>query len=503
MTPGLDPTSDPVFAGLFADERPSDAGGGGGEARRGMLRPYQPAEPSVLAAAATGSALVTDALALVDWVGENRPVSETGRLEPAAAIEAAAKIGLPTEDLSELQLLWTATIAAGLIQLEGSTEQVSAGPAASPEPTEPTAHLDRWSRLVVGLLRARAETNSQHDTVGGLGLASTPLYYTLARDPMPAGLPALVLATSMGEDDDFDPAWMVHRLPDAIDMIARDWAWAGVLLPLESISPEDAEGLDELFEELAGDAEDSTGPLGRLLKPLVEAVQESPVVQLTALGDYGLRRVLLAHGWQVPLVGEAAEVSPDKLLDLLVAYPPEDALAEAEIWLESRGDEWESALRQVTVSARSKNPDWGPGRRAALGAVLRQIGPPVLPLLDTLAGDPWLSAVAADARFELGLGPEPTMAEELWLIVDGISIVLQGTDEEKAEAVDDSAVLEFLRLPGALAAAAELSHPHARLVLELVVNVSGDRELANQLRQAFEPGSGGRPGRGRPKQRRR
>jgi hypothetical protein len=520
MTQDHDSTADPVFAGLFADvEVPSTGSGstagsvagtaeGDDEIRRGVLRPYLPFDESVLADLAGQSALVIDALALAQWVGQSRSLTEAGQLESAEAAEAAAKLGLadpdrPT-DLTELQVLWSAVVEAGVIRRIGATAESGDGVSVWQQPSAPQARLDSWSRLVAGLLRARAERNVGPEAVGGLGLASTPLYYSLARHPMPATLPALVLATSADADEDglleSDPVWIVRQLPIAVDEFTRDWVWAGVLAPVEHLESEDVEALDEMFDALAGDI-DETGPLARALTELVEQVQASPIVRLSALGDYGLRRVLMAHGWQVPLVGAVAEVSADRLLDLLVAYPPQDALVEAGIWLEARGENWLDALRRVAASARSKDPEQGPGRRAALGAIFRQVGPPVLDLLDLLADDPWLFAVAADARFELGLGPEPTMAEELWLIVDGISTALEGEDDEKADAVEDSDVLEFLRLPGAVAAADTLTHPHTRYVLQLVVAVSGDEKLAHQLRRTLEAGPI-RPGKGRAKRRR-
>jgi hypothetical protein len=359
--------------------------------------------------------------------------------------------------------------------------------------------------LLVGVIRARAELKLEEDAVGGVELLSTPLYYALAREPMPAALPAFILASAMFDDPDdvpdLDPVWMIRQLPAALDTLVGDWVWTGVLAPVQSLSSEQIQALDEMMDALVGDEPEPNAPLTRLLGSLMETVHESPMVQLTPLGAYGLRRILLAHGWQVPLVGAVADVSPDELLDLLLAYPAEDLPAAMSIWLAARGDQWERALQRVAGTARSKKPDQGPDRRLVLGALLRHVGPRVAPLLDTLATDPWLSALVADARYELDLGPEPTLAEELWLIVDGISATLDGDDQEKVEAVEDSDILEFLRLPGALDAAQTLSHPHTRYVLRLVVEVSGDRRLAQELRRVIESGPI-RPGKGRAKRRR-
>lgn len=514
MTPGHDsqPPTDPVFTGLFADGRPpAGADPDAGEVQRGVLRPYRPTDEAALAEQSSATALVVDALALAEWVGEGRAVTPDERLSEAEAREAATKIGLAgpdpapeglaPADLAELHVLWAATVEAGLISVDDAIARLGAGLAAWVDGT-PEARLEGWARLLAGLLRARAALDEDGDGVGGLELASAPFYYSLARDPMPAAFPALVIATAA--DDEADLGWLVRRLPAAIDAIARDWAWAGALIPVEDLTAEDVEALDEMFESLTPDEEDDESALAaEQLRPLVESVQESPIVALTELGAYGLRRVLLAHGWQVPLAGAAADARADQLLDLLVAYLPEDARDETALWLQARGDKWRHGLAQVAQSARVKSPDLGAPRRAALAEMFLQVGPDVVEVLDTLTEDPWLSALAADVRFELELGPEPTLSQELWLIVDGLSTVLDAEDGEQAEAVEDSGVLEFLRLPGAVVAANTLTHPHSRYVLGMVVQVSGDEQLAHQLRTVLDPGPA-RAGKnqGRPKRRR-
>jgi hypothetical protein len=52
---------------------------------------------------------------------------------------------------------------------------------------------------------------------------------------------------------------------------------------------------------------------------------------LTRLGAYGLSRLLAAHGWTVPQLGDLADVPPGELLDGFGAHLPEDALAEVDL----------------------------------------------------------------------------------------------------------------------------------------------------------------------------
>nr|WP_239646253.1 hypothetical protein [Nocardiopsis valliformis] len=68
-------------------------------------------------------------------------------------------------------------------------------------------------------------------------------------------------------------------------------------------------------------------------------------VELTALGRYGVRRLLLEVGIHAPLVNTLAEASASRFLDALSVLPFEERLAEAGPWLDRRGPA--EALRQI------------------------------------------------------------------------------------------------------------------------------------------------------------
>jgi hypothetical protein len=114
-------------------------------------------------------------------------------------------------------------------------------------------------------------------------------------------------------------------------------------------------------------------------------------------------------------------------------------------------------------------------------------GPDVEPVLDAMATDPWLSAVAATVRSKLELGPEPTLSEQLWLAVDDLSLALDAElDPELREAiVDESDLHELLPQRGAIKAAVALSHPQARETLHLLIDLSGDPTVTAPLRRAL------------------
>jgi hypothetical protein len=115
------------------------------------------------------------------------------------------------------------------------------------------------------------------------------------------------------------------------------------------------------------------------------------------------------------------------------------------------------------------------------------------PLLDAAAGDPWLAPVLALARHQLDLGPEPTVGQWLWLVVDALSAALDDPDEF-AEELQDSPLERLLAQPSGLADAAALEHPQAREVLHAAAPQLADPTLARALRKALASRSGN-PGR--------
>jgi hypothetical protein len=511
------PVSDPVFTDLFPGLTVELAalctcGEDHGEEGAPVLRPYQPVADTVLARLAAGSPLVEQAVGLARWVGRNRALTPSRLLRPADALAVAAELGLadlPTgskkklrsaKDLPELHTLWSAAVEAGLIDIHGTQASVGEGlqlwttPDAETvfSPQKAQERLDNWARLLAGFLRARDDGDEGFSLIptDELMPASIQMFYSLARSPLPAALPALVLVASIDVPNPVQSLWMFSSLPASFVAIAQDWVRVGVLATVDSSHPEVRAGggsMAALTNELLDGPLAAERPAQLLLGPLLDAVRESPAVQLTALGSYGLRRLLVAHGWLVPEIGECANLDADLLLDRLDAYPPEDAIAEAEIWIAARGAQWKTALEDVAESARTKDLRQGPGRRAVLTGVLHAAGPRVAPVLATLADDPWLAAVAANARQGLGIGPELTLAEELWLAIDDLSRALEAEDDEIEHVLESSDLLELLGRPGALPAALASSHPYTRETLRLAGELSSDPLITRNLVRALDP----------------
>ncbi|HEX2809961.1 MAG TPA: plasmid pRiA4b ORF-3 family protein [Kineosporiaceae bacterium] len=411
------------------------------------------------------------------------------------------------KDLPYLHPLWVGCVAAGLIAVRGGKAYPGPGLQVWQEPADPARRVESWATLLAGYLRTRDDAaRADRGYFGGLDgqvlQASIPLLYALAHDPIPLG--ALSLAGADLDDLEDLPGPGLLMLPVMVaemSVAVEDWLVAGVVEVAAADEGGMAAVLGETIDELqsglreqlalmaAGPAgPESAAEMGTALSTVVDALVAGPALRLTPLGAYGLARVLAAHGWDVPASGACADVEPVELLDRLMAYIPRDAIEEATGWLAARGDRWAEALREVIWSAAVKGDD-GPPRRAVLPAVLCAAGPPVVPILDAVQGDPWLSAVVASIRHALEIGPEPTLAQRLWLEIDGLSLVVEDPDEFE-EALEDSSLLELLAERGGVAAAAGSDHPHARDVLRAAVPHVEDRQLVRALRKALTGGSG-------------
>jgi Plasmid pRiA4b ORF-3-like protein len=483
-----DPGGDPLFASIF----PTLALEEGDEVA--PLRPYVPVAPEELAAAAAASALVRRARHLAHWVGPRRPLTDKGLLRPADAVEIWRELEpddeVPTiasvRQLPRLQALWSAAVEAGLIEIR-STEAGSGAGAAVWAGSDPLAQLDSWSRLLAGYLRSRAESTTETPAFSrdDVIVAAAQMYYSMARDPIPALLPAL--AVVMAEELRTASMFVAFGLPAVIEAAADDWITAGVLTVVDgsgTYRPDEVAAAREMVDGLIGAVDDpSADPSAFLLRPVIELVRASPLVEVTPLGSYGLRRILAAQGFTTPRIGDLVDVAPTDLLDRLVPYDAPDAFLEAAGWVEAHDDR--ESLLALAFSARVEDRRTGPVRRSVLQLVLAAAGERAAPVLDDLAGDPWLGAAASSVAHILGLGPPPSLADELWLAIDSLSSVLDEDEDEQAEIIEGSRILELLGRPDGLATAVALAHPYTRAGLQLVSGWIDDPTLAGQLQFAI------------------
>ncbi|HEX2809006.1 MAG TPA: hypothetical protein VHN80_22810, partial [Kineosporiaceae bacterium] len=513
-----------------------------------VLRP-QPDE--ALAVAATASRLVGRACALARWLGPGRALTPAKVLRPADAAAAVAELGLDrpvlpadatvdprpfgrsvgskgprarsAKHLPALHPIWSAAVAAGLIELRG--QKAVPGPAlalwSQPATTGPTTtelatddaaaagpgaegvvvhrRLDSWARMLAGYLRAHAEMEAADELwfAGPRQLLlpmSAVLLYTADDTPLtPATLAVGALIAAEEDDDDLDPMLLL-TLPEQVARwteILQVWAMAGAVTPApNAVDAPDGDAVaypssaaEELTEQLVDEIRQIFPEQAPVLGPLLDALRQGPPVTVTPCGRDLLARVLRGQGLSVPTVGDLADTPPEELLLALSGHHPEAAADEIRIWLDARGQAWPGALRELVASASGRD-DEGPLRRAALPLVIALASQAAASMIPEWQQDPWLAVPVALGLAAASRASQPAPGHLLWMAVDMLSTSLDDVDEF-ADLVDATSIADLLATPGGLAVAVGLDHPHTRQVLRLLVDHLEDRTLARQLRRAL------------------
>lgn len=445
--------------------------------------------------------------------------------DPSSGAGSGAELGgrrvRSAKELTALHAVWTGCVAAGLIEVHGG--KARPGPAVatwrSPGAT-PAAQIESWCALLGGQVRAWIDaTHARRDALGQtqaqLLPAVTPLLCIMPREPVPVGLLAMMLADLdelEGTADDASGLLLLLELPAllaALNEVTAKWLGVGVLERAELSADHAVEFAAQIAdlraaveEALDGDPDRPSSisaaqaglagldaAVREALQTVTRSVRDGAVVRLTPLGGYGLARLLAAHGWEVPQVGECLDVEPQDLLGRLGRYGPVDAEAEAGRWIAARADTWRQDAGRVLWSASVKGPE-GPPLRAALPPFLQAVGPRVAPLLEEAAADPWLASVSALTLHQLGLRPgRPAVKHLLWVVIDQLSTSLDDS-EEFAEELEDSPLEALLAEPAGIATALAAGHPHTREVLKAAVPYLDDRGLSAALRKALSGRSG-------------
>lgn len=491
-----------------------------------------PEPDDVLAAAAMATPLVGRVLTLAGWLGSGRALTSAKVLRPAEAAQAVAQLGLDrpvlppdqglelapfsgparqrrarvrsAKDLPDLHPIWCAAVAADLIEIRGQRAVPGPGLAVWQEPSEPSRQLESWARMLAGFFRAQIEVE-QADHSGYLDDQHSPLslsvmmLYTAAEAPLWPGMLAIGALIVLGDGEDADLMQLL-ALPEAVTRwatVLEQWAVAGVLAASEPQDPGESGSLGEELEQFMTQLEGLLGEVTRtlpgaaaLLAPVFDAMRKGPIAEVTSFGRYALAHLLRAQGLPVPTVGDLVDASPDELLDALSDYEPEVAVEEIHGWLDARGDAWEDALRGI-IRAAATSDDAGPMRRAVLPTVIGLVAEAAGPILREWKDDPWVAAPVALGRYLVQRGPQPTVAQFLWLAVDALSMGLDDEDEF-VDLMESTQVEVTLAEPGAIALAPRLDHPRTREVLRLLVRHLEDRQLAGRLRRALHGGAGGR-----------
>jgi hypothetical protein len=206
------------------------------------------------------------------------------------------------------------------------------------------------------------------------------------------------------------------------------------------------------------------------------------MVKLTPLGQYGLRRRMLAEGVAAPLIGDMAGEDADIFLDALHRIPDSLARDEAAGWLKERAPE--AAARELLLAARGDDPA-APARRLACQQTLALVGMEAEPVLREVLEDPHLGGLARVWLSERGAGevPEPSQETVYWLTVDTLAAQLGGPHDDSPE-LQELVVGLVGQHAGFFDAAWKVEHPATPEVLEAMGRLHPDRQVAKQARKA-------------------
>ncbi len=217
-------------------------------------------------------------------------------------------------------------------------------------------------------------------------------------------------------------------------------------------------------------------------------------VELTALGRYGVRQLLLEVGIHAPLVHTLAEVGAARFLDALSVLPFEERLAEAGPWLDRRGPA--EALRQITEVVS------GPGvalRRWVGTQVLNTTSSELEPELRALLHSPRpaVASMAAVVLLSSGMlnqrGIDRVLGEQgPWVVIDMVAAAMtpdnadlpdflsaEGTPDIERTVLDSSDRVLLRAHPDTLPVLDALARHHTD-----PATAAKARQVAEQLRES-------------------
>jgi hypothetical protein len=426
-----------------------------------MMPPVRAVPVDEIAAAAGASGLLAQASALAGWVGE-RP-APGGRLTATDALAAVADLEFSTprwdraaadaREIPEVARLWQAAVAAGLLIVSAD----GAGPGPGLEIVrggDDAAVLDVW-------LRAFDAAVSAYDTGGRSGLvgrgnadrAGGPLTpFEVVRRELPGVLIQLYEQEEPSTSAELFDALMEH-VRMAYEVGDEDlWQTVGdYALTLD---------LEELAEwgVLAG-TEDG--------------------YELTPLGVWGVRELLLADGYTAPLVGELADGTADELVSGLAWHRAATVDEEIELWLARRSPET-AAGEIVGVMAEGS-----PSVRNLAAAVLHRVGPAAAPVIRTALDEPVVRPYAALWLAHNGdTSAVPGHGEILWIFADTVAGMLETVEPAAAVAAAVADTPADLDLRATVEEMWRLDHPDVADVLGALGDHHPDKGIAKAARKA-------------------
>jgi hypothetical protein len=412
--------------------------------------PVRPAPIAEVAAAARGSQLIAQAVAFADWVGE-RPVPG-GRLAAEDALAAVAALEWTTprwdrakpasaRDIPEVERLWQVAARAELITV--------ADGLAGPGPGRATLERGGEDDLLRLWLRAfDAAVTAWDEDLAGRRL--TP--FQVVQRELPG-----VLIQLYEQDEPSTSAELFDTLMDHVRLAYEV-------------------GDEDLWETVGDYA--LTLELEELAEWGVIAGTEDGY-ELTPLGVWGIRELLLADGYTAPLVGELADRPADELVGGLAWHRADTADEEIELWLARRSAE-KAAAELVDVIAGSSA-----GARNLAAAVLDRVDAAAAPVVRAALGEPAVRPYAAlwlSHNGDESVMPGP--GEMLWIFTDTVAGMLETAEPAAAVAAAIADSPADIDLRATVEQMWRLDHPDVADVLGALGRHHPDKDVAKAARKA-------------------
>ncbi|MGW5849422.1 hypothetical protein ACWFQ8_15955 [Streptomyces sp. NPDC055254] len=489
------------------------------------LPPVRLHSDAELAREALTAPLFARAVRLARWAGPATRVDVGGELVAAQLSEAAAALGLDTEDPDApmyASQAWRVAVDTGLVDVTEPEEDRGAdaggaeadfGTAAPGEDLAlvtggaPGDVLDLWLTALEAVIADaavpdlddlvdaldeggeidfdRLDWNPRHEADFLDGVLAN-LYLLTATEggaadgpvPLPVLAASMVVPDGMGEPTDA----VLEQVSDAM-MRLDDQFRQLEPIGLVEFRPVDEELMAEAEEPhpAAQPDEEPLGP-GRARADLDdEDVSRYGMVRLTPLGLYGIRARMLEAGVEAPAVGDLADKGADALLDGVSRYPGAAAQAEIEQWLAGRDPA--AAVPELLAAARGDD-EGAPLRRLRCQQALASTGPEAEPAVRSVLDDAELGGLARVWLAERGAGgvpaPDPTMV--YWLTVDTIAAQLAaGGETEELPLLMESLTAHHA---GFFDQVWRVEHPATAYVLEVMGRLHPDKKAAKEARKA-------------------
>lgn len=380
-----------------------------------------------LAEAALASTALSLALKLARWIGDEKVLTASGTLHPAAAAEAcrALDIELPAEqlgnadDMPELAQVWEVARDAGYITVAGEHVRGSGADAVT---TDADAVVRSWLRAFTSKLNLQEEPCGRCLTVlaelaaAADGVASTAELMDAVRLAFPA------------------PADLARELRHAVSALADLLAFAAVV-------------------------------------PAVDEPEDDNRVRLTPLG-----RMLAETVFAALAVDPGADV--ETALTMLAKLPPSVSMFIARPWLAARTPA--GAARELLAFAESAAAD----SRMIAVTFAKGIGPEAAEAWREYAEVPGFGAYAREWLAVLGEQVTADPRDAAWLTVEAVSMVGVSLPPEVVSDMISSVARRsgLSDLPTILAVLRESGHPDAERIAEAISSVQGTQPSRSDSR---------------------